>query len=228
MKNLTISGFLTVLIIFAFIGCSKENDDSSNSQYHPLLVSNKIWAAGVDIPWGENPGLQFDSFHKIGSDTIVEGIKWYKYYTSPDENAENFYLYAYLHEESEKIYLKMPDNDGRISIYSSQKLFYDFSLEPGDEIQLNSVFIVDSVKYLPVSTSGEKRKHIYLSPKTLDNDNELYIVWIEGIGSTQGLWHNETLSLPTGSHHVLLCCKENGILIYQDTEYNVCYLGPND
>lgn len=236
MKNLTTAGLLTALITMVLFGCSKENDDSNNSQYHPFLVPNKIWAEGADIPWAEIPGLYFGQFDKIGSDTIVEGIKWYKYYVSYDENPVNFRLYGLLQEDSTKIYFRWAVGDS-ISPDGYPRLLYDFNLEAGDEIQLEPwqsaewlpyfVYKVDSVKYLPVYFFQEKRKHIFLSPK-----NQLYqsgyVVWIEGIGSNYGLMSNESIDGRIGAATMLLCCKENGAYIYQNTKYNVCYLGPND
>jgi hypothetical protein len=238
MKNLTTAGLLTGLITMVLFGCSKENDDSNNSTYHPFLVPGKIWSEGADIPWGEEPGLHFNKIDKIGSDTIVEGIKWYKYYVSYDEDPVNFRLYGFLHEDSTKIYFKWA-TDNAISTTGFTRLLYDFSLEVGDEIQLEPwqpdewlfyfVYKVDSVKYLPIHIFNPmKRKHIFLSPKHLINNTDDYVVWIEGIGSNYGAIENESINGRIGGVNVLLCCKENGSYIYQNTEFNVCYLGPND
>jgi hypothetical protein len=235
MKNLTTAELLTFLITIVLFGCSKKNDDSNNSKYHPFLVPNKIWAEGADIPWGEKPGLYFAQFDKIGLDTIVKGIKWYKYYVSYDENPVNFRLYGLLREDSSKIYFRWAVGDS-ISPDGYPRLLYDFSLKAGDDIQLEPwqsaewlpyfVYKVDSVKYLPIF-NHEKRKHIFLSPK-----NQLYqsgyVVWIEGIGSNYGLMSKESIDNRIGAATMVLCCKENGAYIYQNTEYNVCYLGPND
>jgi len=54
------------------------------------------------------------------------------------------------------------------------------------------------------------------------------VVWIEGIGSNYGLMSNESIFGRIGAATLLLCCKENGAYIYQNTKYNVCYLGSND
>lgn len=237
MKNLTTAGLLTVLITMVLFGCSKENDDSNNSKYYPFLVQGKIWSEGAFIIRNNEEVLEFGQFDKIGSDTIVEGIKWNKYYVSYDESPANYRLYGFLHEDSTKIYFRWTDSTGNsISTNGFTRLLYDFSLKAGDEIQLEPwqsaewlpyfIYKVDSVKYLPLF-NNEKRKHIFLSPK---NQSEVsgYVVWIEGIGSNHGLMSNESINGRIGGATTLLCCKENGVYIFKNTTYDACYLGPDD
>lgn len=234
MKNLTAAGILTVLITMVLFGCLKVNDDSNNSQYQPFLVQNKIWAEGADIPWAVKPGLYFGKFDKIGSDTLVEGEKWSKYYVSYIENPVNFQLYGFLHEDSTKIYFRWTESTGKsISTDGFARLLYDFSLKAGDEIQLEPwqptewlpsfLYKVDSIKYLSVYSGKEKRKHIFLSNLLTGS-----VVWIEGIGSIYGLMSNESIEGMIGAATMVLCCKENGAYIYKNAKYNVCYLGSND
>lgn len=234
MKNLTIAGLSIALITMVLLGCSKENEDKL--AYLPLLVPDKIWAQGADIPWAEVPGLYFGQFDKIGSDTIVDGIKWYKYYVSREENPVNYQLYGFLHEDSAKIYFRWKNSTGNaISTDGYPRLLYDFTLEVGDEIQLQPwqseewlpyhVYTVDSIKYLPAYYSQRIRKHMYLSPKLTGAG---YVVWIEGIGSIYGLMNNESIYGQVGAATIVLCCKENGQQIFQNTEYNTCYLGSDN
>jgi hypothetical protein len=166
----------------------------------------------------------------------VEGKKWYKYYVSRDENSEIYTLYGFLHEDSAKVYFRWTESTGKsISTSGVTRLLYDFTLEPGDEIQLEPwqseewlpyhLYKVDSVKYLSVYFPQRIRKHIYLSPKLTGAGN---VVWIEGIGSIYGLMNNESIYGSVGAATIVLCCKENGKQIYQNTEYNTCFLGSTD
>jgi len=235
MNNLISTRLSIVLIAIVLFGCSRENDDSDSLKYHPFLVTNKIWAEGAFIIQNNKEVLVLGQFDKIGSDTIANGVKWKKYYISYDENHKNFQLYGLLREDSSRVYYRWPVGDAK-SPDGYPRIIYDFSLKVGDEIQLQPwqpaewlpyhLYKVDSVKYLP-TFNHEKRKHIFLSPKNQFNESD-YVVWIEGIGSNYGLMSNESIFGRIGAATLLLCCKENGAYIYQNTKYNVCYLEPND
>lgn len=261
MKNLTALGLLTALIAVLLFGCSKEDDESNDQKYLPLLVPGKMWFECFEAPWLEdnparvpycnNPGLYFNQFEKIGSDTIVEGIKWYKYYQAIgdydsitneiyktlDEDSANYRLHGFFHEDTDsgRVYFKAADIDGSLSTSAEKILWYDFSLDVGEEIEFYGphdaerlyyyLWKVDSVKYFPTYHFGGKRKHIYLSRK--DKRSQImngYVEWIEGIGSKNGLMGHRGINVESfEAGGQVLYCKEDGELIYRDFRYHVCF-----
>lgn len=211
MKTIMMSGLLTVLVI-SLLCCSKDNDN--NPDYYSFIAQDKIWSNGqLAYDFSTNqpyPGRS--EYIKIGYDTIISEINWSKVYCSFDKNHENWEDWGFIREDSQKIYSMGYNNE--------PKLLYDFSLNTGDEIELRYTLTVDSVKYLPI-LNNEKRKHIFLSIK--NSSSSAYVVWIESVGSSSGFFMNTGNIGLIGGSHILLCCEENGIYLYRDSTYDVCY-----
>lgn len=207
---------MTVLLttfVLLLLCCSKENDNNLDN-YYSFVVQDKIWSNGL-LSYNSSTNEYYpvkSDYIKIGYDTIIGDIKWRKIHKSSDKNHENWEDWGYIQEVSKKIYY-MWDNEPR--------LLYDFSLDKGDEIELLSItYSVDSVKYSVIS-NNEKRKHIYLSIK--NSSSSTSVVWIESIGSNCGFFENTGNNQLVGGLNKLLCCEENGIHIYRDSTYDVCY-----
>ncbi|MBN1924753.1 MAG: hypothetical protein JW798_02855 [Prolixibacteraceae bacterium] len=87
----------------------------------------------------------------------------------------------------------------------------------------DTIFLyIDSVRYIP--WGGKMRKHIFSHSKFYDTWPET--VWIEGVGNicNPSRSSNEGFG---GSTQSLLCFEEEGNLVYQDPEYNTCYVNNN-
>ncbi len=213
MKNIIISVLLTVIVI-SLPCCSKDNDNNSN--YYSFIVQDKIWSNGL-LGYNSSTNQYYpvkSDYIKISYDTTISGIKWFKVYKSYDKNHENWEVWGFIREDSQKIYYRWDNNN-------EPKLLYDFSLSIGDEIELLSItYSVDSVKYLPI-LDNKKRKHIFLSIK--NSSSSAYVVWIESIGSNAGFFENTGNTQSLGGLNKLLCCEENGIYLYRDSTYDVCY-----
>ena len=130
------------------------------------------------------------------------------------------YLFGLIREDSTKKVYCLTTWD--------EVMLYDFNLQVGDTFRFGNSFfsqyafvadIVDSITLM----NGEKRKHISL--------NGGYEEWIEGIGSTRGLFDAfcDVFLLDFGTS--LLCFNENGIQKFQNPNFTNCFytnLGINE
>jgi hypothetical protein len=212
MRN--IMTVLLITFVLSLLCCSKENDNNTNN-YYSFVVQDKIWSNGL-LGYNSSTNEYYpvkSDYIKIGYDTIIGDIKWNKIHKSYDENHENWEECGYVREESQKVYYKWENDE--------PELLYDFTLNTANEIELlSTTYAVDSVKYLTI-LNNEKRKHIFLSIK--NSSSSAYVVWIEGIGSNGGFLENTGNTQTLGGANILLCCMENGIYLYKDSTYDVCY-----
>lgn len=163
----------------------------------------------------------YSYFNKLAEDTLINEEVYSRVMESTDSLMNEWSLVGFMREENQKVYFRKKDAQ-------TDCLLYDFGCSVGDTLNLNcwcpeseTKFEVDSIKYLPVM--GVQRKHIYLS--YLNNNSTE--VWIENIGSTSGFLNGGGRgNCMTGFHEKLLCCTKPEVKIYQDAEYEGCYLGP--
>jgi hypothetical protein len=96
-------------------------------------------------------------------------------------------------------------------------LLYDFTVQEGDTIKSTAIdgalshpdgITVRQIDEITLE-NGEKRKKIYF------NETE---PWIEGIGSTFGLFHDAMSHFANYSVSYLVCFKQNEIPLYVNTE----------
>lgn len=96
---------------------------------------------------------------------------------------------------------------------------YDFNLQTGDTFRFDNTFfwqyyVVDNVDSVTL-LSGEKRKRISFGAGAEH--------WIEGIGSSAGLFNVFLDAFVLDMSSSLLCFHENGIKKYEDPNYQNCF-----
>lgn len=108
-------------------------------------------------------------------------------------------------------------------------LLYDFSLQPGDTVQVVNEFIDEIVAPMicdsvdMVNVNGVLKKRIFLN--SFYNPDVLIETWIEGVGSSYGIMNSGlTASGIVGSSASMLCCSQNNTTIWMDSLFANCYL----
>jgi hypothetical protein len=142
------------------------------------------------------------------NDTVIHGLTYTKI---ADKDR---YLGA-IREENGKVYAYL--NYGDYMAMEDEFLLYDFTVEVGDVI--TSTAFEGALSYSDGITvrqtdeitleNGEKRKRIFFD-KTGP--------WIEGIGSTGGLFHDTMWLLTNYTISYLTCFQQNNISLYLDTD----------
>ena len=195
----------------------------------------------TDAAWGQFVGVYYDSpfgdDYYAGSsskyiaagDSMLNGYSYIKMYSA--DAAGNMYNIPprLIREEEDKVYYYLPSME-------TDTLLYDFSLQPGQVAQVYSDYpnyslAVDSVGQIMIA--NQLRKCIYFNDPAgyalfdqinYFGDNHDPVMWIEGIGSNDGLFS------PGGGCNIvdgigfLTCFEEHDTLKY-GMECNLTYDG---
>ncbi len=214
MQNLSIMKYFIfiIIVIFPFTAISQT-----------LFTEDILWST-AEGPGGDCGKFYCWSFYtKIAGDTTLNGLQYKKVVNSSDSLMNKWTLAGFVREDNLKVFYRKKNAN-------NDCLLYDFSCSVGDTLNLNcscgedSKFIVDSIKYLPVL--GTDRKHIYFTYLSPDSFRISHEYWIEGIGSRSGILNGGGFAnCMTGGGELLICCSKNGEIIYQDSEYDRCFLG---
>jgi len=196
--------------------------------YIPMLASGNQWnelAENISLP----PEYQYQRTYitKIGSDTLINGVNYYKLLTAKDELSSVWSNNGYIREDTEtrKVYYKPQKDEQEILLYN----FNVLETQVGSEIQsydiqakTNVLLNVGSVEYNNIG--GKLRRVVTLRSTSLDVNCICYEdhVWIEGIGNMDGFLRSTMAIRLSGSDKIsLLCFFQNEELVYKPENTNV-------
>lgn len=192
---------------------------TTNSFSQTFPTENVLWDQAY-IGFG---GFPLPEYFVLCGDTTISNQtynKLYQIYPSlVDENHQLTYIGG-TRSEGEQVYLRRRDNE--------EILFYDFSLEVGDSVQIKSAypdFFGDYDVQMEVSevgttmVGGMQRKTIHFIYNFTHEE-----IWIEGIGSTDGLITRGLFVEPFISDYepFLVCFKQDNITQYQVDDEFLC------
>lgn len=184
--------------------------------YFPFPDSNAVWS--VD-----------KTKTIIGGDTIVNSLTYKKYYSTIDTtlSPDSLYLIGLLRQDlpNKKIYGLHLDS-------INEKLMYDFNLQINDFVDVYSVgfwfqsepahnlqvVLIDSV----LINNSYRKRFIF---NDLNMNSWWSEFWIEGIGSKYGPMNSglSKMTVTDVCQPILLCQKQDSILLYVNSQYNSCY-----
>lgn len=202
--------------------CEGELNDSNKQE--TLLSSDKTWIENVW--WTCCPSLEITESFSIGGDTTIND-KCYKTIlctrTSTAESDMNTDI------QNQVVGMARETVEGKVyqRVFGKDYLFYDFTLSVGDtignEVTRGSwrVAEVDNIEVL-----GQLRKRLLLKSRCSSAE----MIWLEGIGSSQGLFYqgacyNTTqgeselelqVDIQGGSFTSLNSVTQNGKTIYKN------------
>jgi len=205
------------------------NDDISlgTVTYEPFFSE----PFGDYIPMAKEDALWSVSTEKFifSGDTIIQSRKYKKLYSH--EGFENLTPEELVYRGAIReipIYQKVIFIEAGTE---TEKLLYDFSLQTSDIVNvspfnspmysLEENYKIEILNTEEVLIGSEIRKKLTINTVRFDYNE----YWIEGIGSTMGLAYpgaSKCFGI-CGSFPYLLCYEENGVLIYDDEFYDVCY-----
>jgi hypothetical protein len=186
-----------------------------------LLDTTKLWST-LEIhcfPWGNNYST---SYLKLSGDTVIDSHTYKIFWVCNDESLSDWELHGGLIRET---------NDGKVYyrrfFEEEEGLVYDFNAETGDTLEIfNYQIMFDPVNMIvtgidSILTYDGYKKRIHLeSPSFPDGET-----WIEDVGSIYGIVYS-CLGIFGGAcgFYELLCCEDDGQIIYQHEEYTSCYI----
>ena len=163
-------------------------------------------------------------------DTIIENLQYKKVYAQPNNPIADFSkarYFAAIREDTiaEKVYCVLGSYE--FPPYSTEEyLLYDFSVNVGDTVSFYSLWgfwspsmktqVVESIDSILIDEHYRKRINF---PVWHEES------WIEGIGSTHGLFFSGAFDMVDGMDYtILLCVHIDDKVIYQIK--NDCYIPP--
>ena len=198
---------------------------SANSQNTAFLNTDKLWAvlheySGVHIHPNDPYPFIKTTWYKIGGDTIINEKNYKHLLASNDSLKLHWTQNGAIREEEMKVYYFNNSNE---------ILLYDFDININDTISLlrngtNVNYVLDSIGFY--TTEINELKAFYYSTFTNKNPEwKINEIWLEGIGSLNGLLNESCAFLtPCDDNYELLCYLKNGMKIYSAPGYNNCYL----
>lgn len=215
MKTLT----LTIVIlaqVFTNASCQKEKSvlTTSDSIYYPFVKENTIWK----IRYATQKKGEKISYIIAHGDTLIDFVRYKKFYASTDSitllSFHDSSFWGVMREKDKKVYyygFKHP-----IYFYNienpKERLLYDFSLKMGN------IFLDETGRQWEVIKTdsiliGNKYRKRWKLCNSIDCVRGYYNkdIWIEGIGSTFGVFPGRI-----ESHEVL-----SNLICYTETEKDV-------
>ena len=197
-------------------------------EYIPMIISENQWnelSENILLP----PEYQYQRTYitKIGSDTLIDGVSYYKLLTARDELSSIWLNNGYIREdvETRKVYYKPQKDEQEILLYN----FNVLDMQVGNEMQsydiqsrTNVLLSIGNVKYDYIG--GENRMIATIRSTSLDVNCICYEdhIWIEGIGNMDGFLRS-TMAIPLdgGDKMSLLCFFQNEELMYKPENTNI-------
>ena len=180
-----------------------------------FIDTTKIWSiVSMDTGGGPYQGNLTTSQFKFDGDTIINLETYHILHSSFDANPQNWRANSFWKEKNDSVFQFN-------TTIESEELIYDFTLNENDSFHVDEFLTlkVDSVR--SKEWGGRLRKHWYfhdLSGNPISNT-----VWIEGVGNTNNFTISSDIYI-VGAISWLLCFTENDELVYQNPEYNSCYV----
>lgn len=194
-------------------------------------TSDAIWNIQID-------GKEY--YYGLVGDSLIDNMLYHKLYllhdTIPNEAAVDEYVGA-IRVKEKQVWFR-PGMVGSAYEYGFDVLLYDFSVNTGDEIYHNGM--IDGAPQSPnpyfiqcinepvsriidvVDKDGFKIYDCYLEDFMAGGRN----VWIEGIGSSKGLFFFLFKQSMGGDvSHNLLCFKQKDKVLYLQPECKECFEG---
>lgn len=176
-----------------------------------LIEENKLWS---NTTIGSEVGSEYSSYYiKLYGDTTIDGTEYKFVLSSEDIDHEIWYKFGVIREDTinKKVF--------QYNLYEHEdELLYDFNLNSGDSIFYDYRYIkVDTVIFAPFGNSSNILKQIHL------NANGENTIWIEGIGSMNGILNGISSFGYVGAYNYLVCFSVNDSLLYQNPNFDDCF-----
>lgn len=178
-----------------------------------LPDSNAVWSV-------------YDQKYFVDEDSSYNSLDYKKYFFSTDSLLTNETLIALVREDTttQEVFA-IASGD------SIERLIYDFSLNENDTV---SVYPLSFPEYYgPIRVQIESVDTVIIGAvqrrrqKIIGYDFSLPLVeyWIEGIGSTMGLFNSGAsgAGIVDIYYPVLLCFEQNGNLVFDNPNFPSCY-----
>lgn len=182
----------------------------------PFMDSTYTWTEYVEYySWGMPGSLTFN--YTIDNEPTIFGSNTYYAILRQDPQFPQYWTEVdYIRQENNIIYLRgIPD----YQLFNFNLVVNDTFVSPWETL------VVDSLDTMVLLT-GEVRKHWKLRCIFNEHGAEYYTEWVEGIGNLNGQLSSNVACCFDCDSERILCVHRNDTLIYDDPEYDSCWLMP--
>jgi hypothetical protein len=209
----------------AFVDCNS-TDKWSELPYVPFPKNNASWSE-IHAQQGACEPLGFcRQQYKMLGDTTINSVLYNKIYKQEDSLATNFnaVYFGAIREESKKIYFKSLNCKHEIRLYDFSKNVGDTLTNFYSEMNLCNPTLLGSGTITAIDSiliAGSFRRVFHLD--VLNNGN----VWIEGIGSTNGLFNSVIPAITCNCSWHLICYHQNNQVKFLNNDSMLSYVAPH-
>ena len=177
-------------------------DNLSSDNYRPLLQDGKEWHYRLEMRDEENPSIHItkNCREMVAGDTIVGGFHYFKHYRDSGDG-ELRSSDALWREEGRKVFVRWNRN-------AEEELMYDFGVKVGDKFPEDDYLQVSCIDTVLVNGQYFRRMNLGRA------------VWVEGVGSNWSLSYPFGQQTTDGKKRTLTACKENGVTIFTEEDFN--------
>lgn len=194
----------------------------------PLVVEGKQWNVLYSME-GPSPTLPHrkTTSYSISGDTVLDGTSYKKLFGTIHEDLSNWQLQGALRENADgQVFFRAYKSNHTFE--NQESLLYDFSMQMGDSIYYydNPTSCLKLLRVNDTILEGEntpRKKYVFRMEENGHPTIHGNETWIEGIGSEFGLLFPGSRFLVGGTYD-LLCYYEDDDLIWQNPNFNSCYL----
>jgi hypothetical protein len=191
-----------------------------------LLFSINSFGQSIALPDSNAVWSVYNEKYFIDGDSTFNSVDYKKYYLTTDSLMTNPSFFAIAREDTltREVYA-IASGD------TLEHLLYDFSLNVNDTTTVYPLSFlpysgpikvqVEAVDSVLIGTVYHKRQKVV----GFDQDTGMDEYWIEGIGSTMGLFNSGVTGYVIFDiyYPVLLCFEKDDILLYDSPFYSNCY-----
>lgn len=208
--------------------CIGTDAECQLDQKPSMFSPGYVWNHAAGYPWFSPSTVRR---YRISQEpTVLDGDRYYQVETSTVEPNDLLWLPlddVFLREDKGKVYVHAPASEEDTNL-ETDILLYDFTLAVGDTFAVpkfsplnfggnsSSVAIVTAVDSVTLA-NGERRKRLALGCRSPGNRpplNQYY--WIEGMGSTSGMFESTFICTADAFGPQLLCYSLNGETLYSN------------
>lgn len=203
---------INLIIIFCFVSFY-----ALVQEYVSLPTQNASWQINAVAMMDNLPLNPF----ALNGDTLI-GVKMYKKIVQSNDSTMNFLnnstYYSAVREEAKKWFF-IPQGD------TQEYLLYDFNLNLNDTIHISNPYIGSEIDFTISEIDSIDLLGVYHKRFKIVGLEQAFgwsEYWIEGVGSTNGLFYSGTQTIDFG--YYLVCFHLNEDLIYINSNDNSCYV----
>ncbi len=202
-----------IIVLVCLVLQTKAQTTDTNT----IVREQRAWSTLFSVPVLNIKWTYYTYFN--GDSTVGEQV-YKKVFSYEGHSQEAIKYEGLMREQDKKTYFIPVDS-------ITEYILYDFSLEEGMHFEYIDFFFLHTIscsveRVDSVEIGGIQKKRIQLAVLYPYRYSHLKPVWIENLGSLEGILFPAGTLVP-GPSNTLLCYFENNDLIYKNPDYLECY-----